>query len=111
MARMRTGVHPILEREADRLIRESLKGVTSHSDKRDILTAWKQADRHRKEVYVTSGSPDASVRRGMFHRAASTGRPHLNSRDGLAGASRVRQTSHSIDSLGAFVLDNLVGEP
>lgn len=84
MARMRSGVHRPLEDEANRLIRESLRGVTKHSDKADILTPWKEAERHRREVYVATGSPDPATRRGVFHRSLNPARPELNSRDGVA---------------------------
>ena len=79
---MRFGVHRALESEADRLIRESLSGVHRHSDKSDVLTPWKERDRRSREVYVRSGTPDASYRRGMFYRAANATRPDLNSRWG-----------------------------
>lgn len=84
MAPLRRGVHRPLEEEANRLIRESLKGVTKYSEKSDILTPWKEAERHRREVYPASGVPDAALRKGMFHRRANPARPELNSRDGLA---------------------------
>ena len=86
---MRYGVARLLEDEADRLIHESLKGVTSRKAKSDILTPWKEADRHRREVYVSAGVPDESMRRGMFGRVANRQRPDLNSRDGLARANRI----------------------
>lgn len=82
--RVQYGVNPILEKEADRLLRESLKGVTKHSEKADLLTPWKEADRYKREVYVASGVPDASTRKGMFHRALNTAKPELNSRDGIS---------------------------
>lgn len=84
MGRLRYGVHRPLEDEADRLIADSLKGVTKHSDKADILTPWKQDDRRKREVYMASGVPDRSLRQGMFHRAWNPKQQHLNSRDGLA---------------------------
>lgn len=84
MGTLRYGVHRPLEDEADRLIAESLKGVTKHSDKADILTPWKQDDRRKREVYTAHGVPDRSVRQGMFHRAWNPRQQHLNSRDGLA---------------------------
>jgi hypothetical protein len=84
MAMVRRGTHRLLEDEADRLIRESLKGVTKHSEKSDILTPWKQQARYRREVYVASGVPDRSVRQGMFGRALNPSKPELNSRDGIA---------------------------
>jgi hypothetical protein len=86
--RIYTGVNPTLEAEADRLLRESLRGVTKHSDKSDILTAWKEADRYKREVYVQGGVPDAATRKGVFHRVLNTTKPELNSRD---GAARPRQ--------------------
>ncbi len=80
----RYGVHRPLEDEADRLIRESLIGVTSQAEKKDILTPWKEKDRRDREVYTESGVPDSSTRSGMYHRAWNSGMPHLNSRDGTA---------------------------
>ena len=85
---VRSGVHPQLEAEADRLIKESLEGVTSQSEKSDILTPWKEQNRRSKEVYTNSGSPDASTRSGMFHRAINKTKPHLNSIDGVPGGAR-----------------------
>jgi hypothetical protein len=90
MARIHYGTHKELTAEADRLIRESLKGVTKHSEKKDILTPWKWQERLRREVYVRSGVPDASTRQGIFHRVLNRGRLDLNSRDGLARSSRGR---------------------
>lgn len=84
MPPLRRGVHAALEQEANRLLRESLKGVTKHSDKSDVLTPWKEAERYRREVYVAGGTPDASTRKGVFHRATNSARPELNSRDGVA---------------------------
>ena len=89
MGRMRYGRNPALEDAADALIKESLKGVFSHKEKSDILTPWKEADRHRREVYTSVGFPDAAVRKGMFHRVANRTRPDLNSRDGLARSNRI----------------------
>lgn len=100
MPPIRRGVHLPLEEEANRLIRESLQGVTKHSAKSDILTPWKEADRHRREVYVASGTPDPAWRKGMFHRALNTGNPELNSRDGIA------RSRHGVGSLITFVQEN-----
>lgn len=113
MAPLRRGVHRPLEDEADRIIRESLKGVTKHSDKADILTPWKEAERYRREVYVSSGSPDPAARQGMFHRCTNAARPDLNSRDGIAGALRnqPRETTNhgSTSSLARFVAEHARG--
>lgn len=97
MPPIRRGIHLPLEEEANRLIRESLQGVTKHSAKSDILTPWKEADRHRREVYVASGTPEPAVRRGMFHRALNTANPELNSRDGIA------RSRHRLGTLATHV--------
>ena len=81
---IRYGVHAALEDEANRLIRESLAGVTSQAAKKDILTPWKEKDRKDREVYSSDGTPDPSIRSGMYHRSANLTAPHLNSRDGTA---------------------------
>lgn len=86
MGIIRYGVHRTLEDEANRLIRESLAGVTSQSAKSDILTPWKEQDRLSREVYNGTGFPDPAIRQGMFHRAYNSAYPHLNSRDGIARA-------------------------
>lgn len=86
---IRRGVHRPLEDAADALIKQSLKGVTRHSEKSDILTPWKEQERKRREVLVPSGSPDASVRSGIFHRVINTARPELNSRDGIVRGRRI----------------------
>lgn len=102
---MRYGVHPVLEAEADRLIRESLHGVTRHSEKADVITDFKKKKIRGREVYVESGTPEPSIRRGMFHRRANTVQTHLNSRDGIASAERRPNSNLSggIDSLSDFV--------
>jgi hypothetical protein len=98
MPTMRHGIHRPLEDEANRILRESLRGVTKHSEKSDVLTPWKDAERHRREVYPSSGVADPAIRRGMFNRASNPARPELNSRDGIA---RARQGITA--SLQAFV--------
>ncbi len=103
MSPMRRGIHLPLEAEANRLIRESLQGVTKHSEKSDILTPWKESERHRREVYVSSGTPDPSTRKGMFHRRTNPARPELNSRDGVA---RARVEGHSLGSLSGFIMEH-----
>ena len=100
MSRMSFGVHARLEAEADRLIKESLKGVTKHSEKADLLTPWKMSERYRREVYVVSGTPEAATRSGMFHRVANKTRPDMNSRDGICRANKMSQT------LQTFVEEN-----
>lgn len=97
----RRGIHPQLEAAANEMIRQSLKNVTRHSDKSDVLTPWKEKDRRDREVYVESGVPDPSIRRGMFHRAHNPGRPDLNSREGMARGGR-----GSGATLSSFVEEN-----
>jgi hypothetical protein len=76
------GLHAQLEEAANELIRRSLEGVTSMSEKSDILTPWKEMDRRRREVYNVEGKPDGSLRRGMYHRAWNSRHRHLNSVEG-----------------------------
>lgn len=84
----RYGIHAPLEAEANRLIKESMAGVTSQRAKSDILTPWKEKDRRDREVYTESGVPDAASRRGIYHRAYNSTAPHLNSRDGMTRGRR-----------------------
>lgn len=77
--RLRSGVHLPLEAAADEILRKALSGITKHSEKSDVLTPWKEADRRKREVYVSTGTPDGSVRKGNFHRVANTQHGHLNS--------------------------------
>jgi hypothetical protein len=107
MGMVRMGVHRPLEDEADRIIRESLVGVTKHSDKADILTPWKEQSRYSREVYVASGVPDPSVRRGIFGRVANPARPELNSRDGVA---RQRPEGMSRTGFASGLADFVAGE-
>lgn len=88
MGSIHYGVHKTLEGAANELLRESLHGVTSMSEKSDILTPWKEQDRRNREVYSHSGAPDASVRSGLYNRAWNSHHEHLNSRDGIARATR-----------------------
>lgn len=101
MGNARYGVHKPLEDEANRLLKESMAGITSQAAKRDILTPWKEKDRKDREIMVESGAPDSSTRRGMFHRVYNPASPHLNSREGTA--VRGRRTN---SSLRTFVQEN-----
>lgn len=82
MAKMRHGVHKPLEAMANDLLRETFRGETSHSVVNDVLSPWKLAARRRREVYVASGRPDPSFRKGLYRREANRVKLHLNSRDG-----------------------------
>ena len=97
------GVHKGLEDEANRLIRESLFGVTSMEAKKDILTPWKEQDRKNKEILVSGGVPDAAIRQGNYHRAWNRHQPHLNSRDCITPGRRyevVAQDDNRADEFG-----------
>ncbi len=108
---LRSGVHTPLEEIADALIKESLQGVTRHSDKADILTPWKEQERRRREIYVPSGTPDSANREGIFHRSTNPTSAHLNSRDGkrtargsrLGGARQIAEENWSEGGLGTSV--------
>lgn len=104
MAHVHYGVHRHLEDAANALIKESLAGVTRHRDKSDILTARKEEDRRNREVYVPSGTPDPSQRRGVFTRAWNRERPELNSRDSVGGGWRapVRRTSSLAEHMAVY---------
>lgn len=117
----RSGVHPELEEEANRIIRESLRGVTARSAKADILTPWKEQDRKSREVYNATGVADPSSRRGMFHRSWNPSRPDLNSVDGPGPRARRVPRINYLDSdrpwptgapsaMERFVAENLRGE-
>ena len=81
--RLRHGVCHSLEEEADRLIAESLKGVSSREAKSDILTAWKLEDRMNREILTSTGTADPAVRQGQFNKAWNPKHGHLNSREGF----------------------------
>jgi len=95
--RLRHGTCRELEDEADRLLWESLKGVTSREAKSDILTPWKLQDRYDHEVYTGTGTADPAVRKGVFGRTWNPKYPHLNSRDEYYPVRRAQ------DGLDTFV--------
>lgn len=101
MAQMRFGIHRPLEDEADRILKI---GAASHpTDSTLILTPAKEALRRRKEILVSSGTPDPALRRGVYGRSINPTHPHLNSRDGMAPPVRQGASSRSSDGLAAFV--------
>lgn len=97
MGFVRYGVHKELEAAATEMIRQSMEGVTSMAEKSDILTPWKEQDRRSREVYSSTGVPDPSVRKGMYHRAWNARDTHLNSRDGLVRSSRTQQLADFVN--------------
>lgn len=96
---IRRGVHKPLEDAADALIKQALSTVTRHADKADILTPWKEQERKRKEVMVPSGTPDPSVRSGIFHRALNPEQGHLNSRQGSVRGHRISQPYSAVSEM------------
>jgi hypothetical protein len=88
MGVVRRGIYRPLEDEANRLLRESLEGVTRFAEKADILTPWKEQMRREREMTVPSGTPDRASRQGMYHRAYNPTHLHLNGRDGTLGPRR-----------------------
>ena len=106
MSNPRFGIHPLLEAEANRLIKESMAGVTSQAAKSDILTPWKEKDRRDREVYAESGAPDAAVRKGMYHRAYNPVASHLNSRDGVVRGRRTFTALHTFVREQGAITDN-----
>lgn len=110
MGRMRYGVNRQLEAQADEMLRRNLASVTAHSEKKDILTPWKQQDRVSREVYVSSGIPDPAIRRGIFGRAYNPVQRHLNSREGIAPPVR-NVAAVDMDTLQAHVERFSIGRP
>lgn len=109
MARMRHGVHPQLEEEANSILRRSLALQKTMEERSDILTPAKESLRHRREVLVASGTPDPAIRQGIYGRRMNNRQTHLNSRDGKASAVRVaRVTSASSEGLTAFIESQLM---
>lgn len=98
---MRIGVAPLLESEANRLLRDSMSSITKYSEKADIITPAKEKVRKRREMLSPMGFADPTYRRGMYNRVMNPTLPHLNSADGNV---RPRIRGHS--SLEAFVHDN-----
>lgn len=78
------GVNAQLEEAADQFIKDSFTHHPDADAKALILTRWMLATRLRREVYTTDGTPDAAVRRGLFHRAYNPAHPHLNAVEGVA---------------------------
>jgi hypothetical protein len=101
--RVKYGIYELLEAEADRLIAESLEGVTSREAKSDILTPWKLKHRKTHEILTRTGAAvDPAVRQGQFTRAYNPVQTWLNSYDGATRPIRMdsqwdpEQTSASV---------------
>lgn len=95
---LRYGTHKPLEEVANEILRQSLSGITAHSEKKDILTPWKDQDRRRREVYTSTGTPDGALRRGNFHRSLNPSAPHLNSAEGFTPTKQQAQNARSLET-------------
>ncbi|MFE0490155.1 DUF7236 family protein [Streptomyces griseoaurantiacus] len=82
--RVRHGVDPELEAEADAILRQSFLDDPDPVEKRKILTPYMLQNRLKREVFVPGGTPDGAVRKGSFHRAINRQYPHLNAVEGAA---------------------------
>lgn len=98
MGIIRQGVHKPLEDLATQMILDDFRRrkITRHADKKDILTPWKQQARYRREVYPESGVADATIRKGIYHRAANRDKPELNSREGFSRPRSNREYSQGL---------------
>lgn len=105
MGRLRFGVHRGLEEEANRLLAVSLQGQ-SLTERRDVLTHHQETLRRRREVFVSTGTPDPAIRSGIYGRASNSVLSHLNS-PGIVTASRLGRQDQ--DHSSTFTLDWLVG--
>ncbi|MEU6362232.1 DUF7236 family protein [Streptomyces albidoflavus] len=88
MSRLRHGIDPVLEEEADALIKASFQDNPDPQAKGLILTKYMMQSRVRREVYTAEGTPDGAVRRGSFGRAINRAYPHLNATEGVARPAR-----------------------
>lgn len=109
MGRIRSGVHAQLEAEADALLYESIKGVTSREEKSDIMTPWKVKNRLMREVFVASGAPDARIRQGIYNRAYNRQQTHLNSYDGPTRPMKM-DASWDPEELSPLAMSSLSGD-
>lgn len=73
------GVNSELEERANAILRESRRGVTALSEKKDYFTEEQLSLRQSREVGNVNGFPDPSIRQGHYRRAFN---PRANSRPG-----------------------------
>lgn len=66
-----SGVNSELEEKANALLRESRRGITALSEKKDFLTEEQMHLRQAREVLNSNGFPDPAIRRGLYRRAYS----------------------------------------
>lgn len=97
VGRLHFGVHTELEAEADEILARHLSPLPA-SEKKDILTPWKERDRRSHEVYTREGVPRSTFE-GNYHRSLNPAMPHLNNRESRAvrerGAARRRTDVYS----------------
>lgn len=67
--RLKSGTDFQLEDDADKLLAEGRRGLTSIQDKTDYLSREQLALRRSKETYNMHGVPDASLYSGMYRRS------------------------------------------
>lgn len=72
-----SGVNTDLEEQANALLRESRKGITALSEKKDFLTEEQLHLRQSREVLNSNGFPDPSICQGLYRR---TYNPFSNTR-------------------------------
>lgn len=69
LGRVICGVDYQLEQQANDLLRESRRGVTALSAKKDYFTEEQMANRLQHEVYNANGVPDSHIMSGLFRRS------------------------------------------
>ena len=68
-----TGINSELEEQANAILREGRRGITALSEKKDYLTEEQLNLRQAREVLNCNGTPDPSIRQGLYRRAYSPG--------------------------------------
>lgn len=69
LGRVACGVDYKLEQQANDLLKESRRGVTALSEKKDFFSDEQLAQRRSREVYNTNGVPDSHIMSGLYKRA------------------------------------------
>jgi len=69
LGRIMSGVNYDLEKQANDLLRESRRGVTKLSEKKDYFTEEQLMLRWSREVYNINGVPDSHIMSGLYKRA------------------------------------------
>lgn len=69
MGRIVSGVDYKLEQQANELLKESRRGITALSAKKDFLTEEQLKQRKDREVYNANGVPDVHIMSGLYKRS------------------------------------------